>query len=95
MNTQDLQSINRNFLLVLREMASDDIGRACITFGVDREFAVRASKLSIQQIDQLADSYPVIVFRPRFGIEMLDEESVKSPRFAAQMLANVQEGGRS
>lgn len=93
MKTVDLQSINRNYLLVLREMAGDDIGRACITFGIDRDFAVRASQLTLAEIEQLADAYPVIVFRPRYGIEMLDEDCVRSPRFAAQMVANVHDGG--
>jgi hypothetical protein len=88
MNTLDMQSINRHLLLVLREMAGDDIGRACITFGIDRDFAVKASRLSIQQVANLADAYPVIVFRPRYGIEMLNEDAVKSPRFAAQMVAS-------
>ncbi len=94
MTSMDIQSINRDFLLMVREMAGDDIGRACITFGIDRDFAVKASKLTLQQISQLAIAYPVVVFRPRFGAEMLDAETVSSPRFAAQMVA-ASEGGRA
>lgn len=93
MNSLDIQSINRDFLLMVREMATDDIGRACITFGVDRDFAVKASKLTLQEVGKLASTYPVVVFRPRYGAEMLDSEIVASPRFAAQMIAAT-EGGR-
>lgn len=95
MNALDLQSINRNLLLMLREMAGDDIGRACITFGIDRDFAIKASKLTLQQVGHLASAYPVVVFRPRYGAEMLDVDVVTSPRFAAQMIASAPaEGGR-
>jgi hypothetical protein len=94
MTSLDIQSINRDFLLVLRDIAGNDVGRACITFGIDRDFAIKASKLTIQQISHLASSYPVVVFKPRFGAEMLDAEIVASPRFAAQMVASA-EGGRA
>lgn len=94
MTSLDIQSINRDFLLMLREMAGDDIGRACITFGIDRDFAIKASRLTIQQVSHLASAYPVVVFRPRYGAEMLDADVVASPRFAAQMVASA-EGGRA
>jgi len=93
MNPLEIQSINRDFLLILREMAGANLGRACITFGIDREFALKASKLTVQEISRLADAYPVVVFRPRYGIEMLDENAVKHPHFAVQMIATTNAGG--
>lgn len=93
MNPLEIQSINRDFLLMLREMACANLGRACIIFGIDREFASRAAQLTVQEISRLADAYPVVVFRPRYGIEMLDEAAVKNPHFAVQMIAAANSGG--
>lgn len=83
---QDIISINRQFLIMAREAANSPAGE--VITGLPRQVLDRLSKLSLDQIEEIAQEVGVSLITLRISENQLDRLiALKSPRRAAYSLA--------
>lgn len=85
---QDIVSINRQFLIMAREAASSPSGE--VVTGLSRQVLDKLSKLSLDQIEEIAQGAGVSLISFRFSEREIDRLiSLQKSRLTAYSLAVI------
>ena len=67
----DIQSLNRSYLVILRDAVKSDQAQACLSFGIDEKLANRIAEMSLKDIDDAASTEQVL-FRTSLTSDLIN-----------------------